>query len=269
MNIRTILPDPHRNILARFRTHTGLARNPEPLDIVALSPAFSRPPPHHAMNASFQKIIISSPPAHHATLLWLCPFPLAATSRTSFAANDWSRCSQPPSPTPASHLVSASFPRRRSQPPASPQPTPSRIAHEQQPPTSSQQRAEPRSLPTFGLLHPPPSLSDAARGIRSVSFCWTLLYFLISHLIFVIIFISLSLEFYCPIFLFFLLFSPLNFYRWICFTILLSSISLLTVVFSLTLLQVESALQGETVLGVLGVSYACLFLPFMLFVLFI
>jgi len=165
------------------------------------------------MNASFQKNIISSPPTHYAALLRLHPFP--------FAANDWSRCSQPPSPTPASHLVSASFPRRRSQPPASPQPTPSRIAHEKQHPASSQQRAEPRLLPTFGLLHSPPLLSDAARGIRYVSFRRTLLYFLISHLLFVIICISLSSEFHYPIFLYFLLFSPLNFYRWICFSILL------------------------------------------------
>ena len=59
---------------------------------------------------SFHKTIISSPPAHHASFLLLCPFSLAATSRTSFTASDWRDCSQPlASPQPASRAVSTSL----------------------------------------------------------------------------------------------------------------------------------------------------------------
>ena len=90
-------PEPLEDIVQEYP-----ARCPKPLkDIVALSTAFFPPTrlphaPHDAKKTSLVKSLFSSPPPHHAALLRLRPFPLAATSRTSFAAADWSRCSQPP-----------------------------------------------------------------------------------------------------------------------------------------------------------------------------
>ena len=93
---------------------------------------FSRPPAYHTHHTTpkihhfINHYFISTRPSY-AVLLRLRPFPLAATSRTSFAAADWSRCSQhtplcyqsPASSQPASRAA-ASLPCRRSQePPAS------------------------------------------------------------------------------------------------------------------------------------------------------
>ena len=117
-------PEPLEDIVAFSTVQEYPARCPKPLeDIVALSTAFSPPTrlshaPHDAKMNHLHKSLfhqISSLLAHLAALLRLRPFLLAATSRTSFAATDWSRCRQPPaplgqppaSPHPASHDAAA------------------------------------------------------------------------------------------------------------------------------------------------------------------